>query len=300
MFLLSLLAHSSLCSCEHRQQLNGTATSSAYLSWHFRQQNELAQNNGYAAADDDNDSNENDNDNNSPLLLQQTPPFPTKRRSMDSQNSTPESNQPTPTSTEISHQQQQQQSSADNSADTPLPTTTNDSATDTPETWMARYELASYLFTEFYEKNLSNSLTDPNSPAQLVPVSIHTSSNEPVQFAGSSHPGTPTSAVSPSVGSSAGSGGGGGLFLGSGSGGSGGGSGSAASTTMMSAANGSVPLHATAASVPIAAGSGGRPYFGDALYSFQAVYWPIHCVICLAICTLGIFANVTNIIVLTR
>lgn len=43
-----------------------------------------------------------------------------------------------------------------------------------------------------------------------------------------------------------------------------------------------------------------RPYFGDAFYSFQTVYWPIHCVICLVICTLGIFANVTNIIVLTR
>lgn len=44
----------------------------------------------------------------------------------------------------------------------------------------------------------------------------------------------------------------------------------------------------------------GRPYYGDAFYWFQSVYWPIHCVICLVICTLGIFANVTNIIVLTR
>lgn len=43
-----------------------------------------------------------------------------------------------------------------------------------------------------------------------------------------------------------------------------------------------------------------RPFFGDVFYSFQTVYWPIHCVICLVICTLGIFANVTNIIVLTR
>lgn len=43
-----------------------------------------------------------------------------------------------------------------------------------------------------------------------------------------------------------------------------------------------------------------RPFFGDAFYSFQNLYWPIHCVICLVICTLGIFANVTNIIVLTR
>lgn len=43
-----------------------------------------------------------------------------------------------------------------------------------------------------------------------------------------------------------------------------------------------------------------KPYFGDALYSFQSMYWPIHCVICLIICTLGIFANVTNIVVLTR
>lgn len=43
-----------------------------------------------------------------------------------------------------------------------------------------------------------------------------------------------------------------------------------------------------------------KPYFGDALYSFQNMYWPVHCIICLIICTLGIFANVTNIIVLTR
>lgn len=49
-----------------------------------------------------------------------------------------------------------------------------------------------------------------------------------------------------------------------------------------------------------ASAHGGRPYWGDAFFSFQAVYWPIHCVICLVICTLGIFANVTNIIVLTR
>lgn len=33
---------------------------------------------------------------------------------------------------------------------------------------------------------------------------------------------------------------------------------------------------------------------------FQIYYWPVHCIICLLICSLGIFANVTNIIVLTR
>lgn len=43
-----------------------------------------------------------------------------------------------------------------------------------------------------------------------------------------------------------------------------------------------------------------RPYYGDAFFSFANVYWPIHCVLCLVICSLGIFANVTNIIVLTR
>lgn len=43
-----------------------------------------------------------------------------------------------------------------------------------------------------------------------------------------------------------------------------------------------------------------RPYFGDFFSWLHDVYWPIHCIICLLICTLGIFANVTNIIVLTR
>lgn len=43
-----------------------------------------------------------------------------------------------------------------------------------------------------------------------------------------------------------------------------------------------------------------RPYFSEVFWSFQAAVWPIHCVACLAICTLGIFANLTNIIVLTR
>lgn len=43
-----------------------------------------------------------------------------------------------------------------------------------------------------------------------------------------------------------------------------------------------------------------RPFFGDIFYQFQSLYWPIHCILCLVICSLGIFANVTNIIVLTR
>lgn len=43
-----------------------------------------------------------------------------------------------------------------------------------------------------------------------------------------------------------------------------------------------------------------RPYLGDFFFAFHNVYWPFHCVTCLIICTLGIFANVTNIIVLTR
>jgi len=74
----------------------------------------------------------------------------------------------------------------------------------------------------------------------------------------------------------------------------GGGSGHSASLAGSSASyNGSSPGHLASSSAP-------RPYFGDAFYSFQNVYWPIHCVICLVICTLGIFANVTNIIVLTR
>lgn len=43
-----------------------------------------------------------------------------------------------------------------------------------------------------------------------------------------------------------------------------------------------------------------RPYFGDAFYNFQTMYLPIHGVVCLILCTFGIFANVINIIVLTR
>lgn len=43
-----------------------------------------------------------------------------------------------------------------------------------------------------------------------------------------------------------------------------------------------------------------RPFYGDAFKAFQTVYWPIHCIACLVICTLGIFANLINIVVLTR
>lgn len=43
-----------------------------------------------------------------------------------------------------------------------------------------------------------------------------------------------------------------------------------------------------------------RPYNGDFFHAFQAMYWPIHAVACLAICTIGIFFNLTNIVVLTR
>lgn len=45
---------------------------------------------------------------------------------------------------------------------------------------------------------------------------------------------------------------------------------------------------------------GPMPYFGDVFHAFRQRYVPIHGVLCLVICTLGIFANVTNIIVLTR
>lgn len=43
-----------------------------------------------------------------------------------------------------------------------------------------------------------------------------------------------------------------------------------------------------------------RPYYGDAFESFNKAYRRTHCIMSLVICTLGIFANVTNIIVLTR
>ena len=49
-----------------------------------------------------------------------------------------------------------------------------------------------------------------------------------------------------------------------------------------------------------AAPAAGRPFYGDAFASFASVYSPIHYTFGIAICTLGIFANLTNIVVLTR
>lgn len=43
-----------------------------------------------------------------------------------------------------------------------------------------------------------------------------------------------------------------------------------------------------------------RPFFGDLFAAIQAAYSPFHCTACLVICTIGIFANITNIVVLTR
>lgn len=43
-----------------------------------------------------------------------------------------------------------------------------------------------------------------------------------------------------------------------------------------------------------------RSYFGDVFFKLQNMYWPILSTVSLVICILGIFANIINIIVLTR
>lgn len=43
-----------------------------------------------------------------------------------------------------------------------------------------------------------------------------------------------------------------------------------------------------------------RSYFGDIFFKLQNMYWPILSTVSLVICILGIFANIINIIVLTR
>lgn len=215
----------------------------------------------------------------------------------------------------LQQQQSQLQPQSQNSAPNSNPNSSPNSNTNANdetlvfESALVRHELASHLFSEFYHKNLSASL-NTNSPAEVIPIAVQPAPNEPsVQFTASS-----SEAVGGGSGSQSGGGGlspagdffGGHLAPDS----------TAAPATVMAAANAShehaPPISASSSGLPppapgssagpasTAAAAGGRPYFGDAFYSFSVVYWPIHCVLCLAICTLGIFANVTNIIVLTR
>ena len=43
-----------------------------------------------------------------------------------------------------------------------------------------------------------------------------------------------------------------------------------------------------------------KPYFGDFFYSILDAYYPIHGYLSLLVCIFGIFANILNIVVLTR
>ena len=70
-----------------------------------------------------------------------------------------------------------------------------------------------------------------------------------------------------------------------------------AATTSPTATSGEVAAAANASSL---GHHEPRPFFGDAFNSFQALYWPFHINTSLIICFLGIFANLTNVVVLTR
>lgn len=47
-------------------------------------------------------------------------------------------------------------------------------------------------------------------------------------------------------------------------------------------------------------GSGYRPYFGEFFWSINLAYLPFHGYLSLLVCVFGIFANILNIVVLTR
>lgn len=153
----------------------------------------------------------------------------------------------------------------------------------------ARHELAQYIFNELLIKNFTDSLdTSPIRFNAAFKEAISSAVNEPNILIDNSSPSSTSSASSSHNNSSPNE------YM---------------NQNHTTSLNNSLLI--VASSGATIGGSSGthlsghisgssKPYFGDALYSFQNMYWPVHCVICLIICTLGIFANVTNIIVLTR
>jgi len=88
---------------------------------------------------------------------------------------------------------------------------------------------------------------------------------------------------------------------GSGPGGSGPTSGSLAGPQMVSPVLMATVHSSSSSAQPALAGpSQGRAFWGDYFYSFQTVYWPIHCITSLFVSSVGILTNIIMLIVLTR
>lgn len=151
----------------------------------------------------------------------------------------------------------------------------------------ARNELAQHIFNELIVKNFTDSLdTSPIRLNAAIKEALSSAVNEPNILMDNSQNALSSSNTSGFISQSQASSIDGSLLAAA-----------TAATGTGGSVNGAGTSHLGS---HISSGGSPKPYFGDALYSFQSMYWPIHCVICLIICTLGIFANVTNIIVLTR